>query len=567
MKIKLIPLFFAVMCLMACGSDNEEPEIPKESVNEQPDDVEESVEPTDETPPTITSTDLESVIETFTDIAIQVEDESNVETKIYVNGEEVYSTSETEFDFQFNPYIFPIGATELKILSEDEFGNSKEVDFQLDIEHFLMDFNLGTEEDDQYSFIWIFFHDGSGNLLTTQKVQLGSTKIYTEQIVPDNYIFYTISKFSSFGLDNQHKSLRNTTYKIDMGETRNELDFSPNYNMENYVEVEINLSQDTGGYAKYSASGSQYETNASGGGSLTELVGINYEIPDFIYLRTDVLGGQPELFDGKKENYAYYRFVPNPSTPSITIDETDLITADETFVLEIPNHNAGSFVFNRIGFLNQNDMVANVNHHILEVQEPNDQYRDYLDLPVLDGLALYNNTVNYAVEDKSFFGNFYGNDFNIEMPNWELYYGIENSEVFIEENNELDYYVVRFTDNDTSDLNNRRYWIWDYRVFGTEDGELKRAPILQMPSEVINDINDAHFTNLDGLTITSASALDFEEFTSFDETIDWLGLNKVPLTIDQKNYKQVSFTSPTASGKSTGQTSKIECQNVNGKQF
>lgn len=556
MKTNFLTVLFSIVVFifLGCSSNSEH----DGEVLQEPNDG--GVQANDETAPTLAITGLNEPIETYREIEVMISDESSVETSILINDMEIFTTSELQFNYELNPYVIPVGIAQVKVVSEDEFENSTEEEFQVEIKHFLMEFNLGVEEQGRHTFIWTFFNDSEGNLLKSQKAELGSTKIYTDEIVPDDYILYTIAKYEILGNEGQNRSLLNTTYRFNLGETRNELEYYPSYNLVNYVDVDINLEEDNvEGFQLYGGSGSEYDVYKMGGGSFLERVGFKYDSPDYIYLRTDILGGQSGLFDGKKENYRYYRFVPEFSMPVITIDEGDLIPADETVELQVPDHMPGSFVFHRYGFENETDLASNTNHAIYEVQEPSDTYRDYVDLPILGGLESYSNTIQYATDGKGYYAYLFGNNVDISTPNWELNFGIENNKIFIEENNDLDYYMVQFRNNDTADYNNLRYWTWNYRTFGTGDNNIP-MPVLEMPEDLVSEINDPHYANNDNLELERTYAVEFDNLESYNESVEWLGLNKIPLSTEQKGYKEMIFNKTSTSGKGKADTSKMEPQ-------
>lgn len=539
MKLKLSIFSLLIIIFIGCSSDSE-------PTQESKDDDE--IVAVDETPPSLNINGLDAEVEINSIIEVSIEDESSVETRILINNTEMISTTEKQFSYEINPYKIPVGEALVKVISEDASKNTVEQEFKIEIRHLLMEFNLGSDENDRYSSIWTFFNDSQGNLIQVLKSELGSTKIYTEDLITEDFIFYTISKFNLLG-DGQNKGLRITTYKMKLGEKRNEINFSEVYDLTDEVKIDINLEENDNGFDKYFAQGSGYDTFGGGTGSFLTSVAVSYDNPDNIYLRTSVIGGGPELFDGKKENYVYYKFEPNPSTPLITLNQADLYPAEESVQLTIPDHMPGSFVFDRAGFENQEDVVKDINHEIFNVQEPNDQYRDYIDLPIVQGLNLYNNTVVYFNEGKSFYASLFGNNLDINMPDWNIDFGIEKGNIFLEEKNDLDYYVVRFTENNTSDINNLRFFTWDYRTFESTGGN-QEVPILDLPSEILDEINDDFYNNYSNyLTISTVTGVDFELFNSFTEVVDWLGLSKTPLTLDQLSYKEVSFYANSLSGK------------------
>lgn len=556
MNLKLLsPLIVLLVLLMFSCDSSSDPEVEPDMQT-----YDDEVVNVDESNPIINVEGLGDVLESKSTITVSLQDESSVLTKIEVNGEEIFESSQKNFEFVLNPYSIPVGDGTVRVLAEDEFGNTAELSFAIEIKHFLMNFNLSVEEFSNFEFIWVFFNDLEGNLLSTKKLEQGSNMIYTDEVFAGETLYYTVSKYQLLG-GGQTKNVRTTTYNITPAQTRYELTNFPSFSLDNYVQINVNRIVDDNGFSIFSASGSGYDTFTFGGGSFLTIVGVSFDNPKNIFLRTDVIGGTPALYDGKKEGYVYKKIEPSLSTPTLEIDEVDLIPAQENVRLDIPEHMPGSFVFTRVGFENQESMLANINHEIMEVQEPNDQYRDYIDLPILQELDLYNNTINYFINGKSFFAFLYGNDLDVEMPEWETSYRIENGQILVTASADADYHVARLYKDDFSDINNQRSFIWDYRTFGGT-AEEQVALILEFPEEVKESFGDAFFTNTQDLDLTAVSSLDFAQFNTYEDTIRWLAvLEDTNLTIDQRSYRSVGFLPPTQTGKG-GSNTKIETKKI-----
>lgn len=524
----LLPFLFLFL-LEACTTSSDNESIPPQ---------EEEILIVDEEVPQINTNALTGVLEEKFLLNITIDDDSSVNTSIYINENEVFTSDLKQFSYEINPYLIAVGETNLKIVSRDIFDNESEKVFTFEVKHFLFDFNLSASEKEGFSSLWIFFNDLEGNHLAIMEPIVGSNRIYTDEIIEGNEIFYTISKLTELG-GGQTRNLRITTYRVELGEKRNALELNTNLTYDNYVQVDINREVEDNGYQKYIAKGSNYWTSLFGGGGFLTRIGINYVSPSKVFVRTDLANGIPELFDGKKENYRYISFIPSQNQPIIELNEIDFKPSEGSIPLTINDHISGSFDITRYGFENQEALSNNINHIIYEVDEPSDQYRDLIDLPVIDGLEFYNNVVVYQKDGKSFYGHLFGDNIDVSMPNWELSFSVENNKIQLVGENDLDYYAVRFFKRDHSDFNHQKSMIWDYRTTGKDTGKV--TAVLDFPSEIQDDINDSFFKKDTDLKVTSVSALDFEEFTSFSETMDWLGLIKTKLTPDRMSYKQVTF--------------------------
>ncbi len=115
MKMRFLPILL-LLCL-GCSSDSSEPE-PDGNPN-PPTQGEE-----DTTAPSINIAGLQDVIEVLTELEVTITDTSqSVNTVLFVNGNEVFTTTQKTFSYELDPFDFPTGETEVTIQSTDDSNN------------------------------------------------------------------------------------------------------------------------------------------------------------------------------------------------------------------------------------------------------------------------------------------------------------------------------------------------------------------------------------------------------------------------------------------------------------
>lgn len=548
MKIPCLGTLIALFCLSACSSDSA-PEPVEENKNEEVLTSEE----TDMSSPEISINGLDSTIEIKTSFQVVVVDNSEVETKIIINEEEVFTSADKQFAYELNPYTIDVGAVTLKIVSEDSYGNITEKEENLEIKHLLMDFDLGINEMINVEKAWVFFNDSVGNLIATQLLQNGNNKIYTDSLIEDEKVYYTLVKFWTYNSNYAH-SLLNSTYKVFPGEKRNEFNFiQPNRDQE--FELEITRDELVNPWSKFTVLGSNYRNITSFGVSTSdptyiERYIIEYSFPETVYVRTANTNAG-DTFDGKKENYLYYKLNPTPQESKINILEADFKSMDDFTVQEIPPHDTSNFSFSRYGYENEADMNDNIYHLIYSLHESFDFIlSDYLDLPQLEGLSYYRNNVRFEKDGVRVNVQQFGNSVDLSIPQWQLTnFGISDGRYFIEADNvDVDYYLLSLSKaSDTTDP--RKDINWVYRTFGNAAQD-KTTPILSLPEEITTSLGDSFYTSAD-MSMDYVTAVDYQMVNSLSEATDYRALRKLALKTNEKDFKSIRFTN---SGSSTGKS-------------
>ncbi|MFS4491751.1 hypothetical protein [Maribacter sp. 2308TA10-17] len=547
MKVKFLFIFIVFSIISSCNKEDEK--LTETPVSDDP--LEETVIE-DQEKPKLTVVGLTGVIEKISEISISIVDDSSVETMVTLGGEELASSTEKQFTFSLNPYGIAVGDTDFTVTSKDAGGNETIETFTLEIKHLLMTYEYGIDEDERNPEKWIFFNDLDGNSLTNFRAEVGLKKVYTNEKLVGDKVYYSIANYkSTVSGTHTSKNLLVTTNKVPLGESRFPILYEPSRrsDLSNTLELRINLIGEDDGYAKYWSEGSNYTVFTTGGGGNMAIFGVRHDATVPIYIRTPVLNSKG-FFDGKKENYTYKIFSPQTGDIIIEINEEEFGRAEDNFVLSIPPHDAGSMNLRRFGYENNEALLANINHVIYETEEAENVMADYYDLPLLNDLNTYRNQLFYKKNGIGYFTQDFDNTINASIPNWTLISDINESSINITaQNSGVDFYRIKFIMNDISDNNNVKYMTWNYRVFGELDQE-KTAPRLTIPTNILDEINEDFYRNTDNLQFTSVDAYDYDEYDGYEEVMNWFALIKSRLTQDKNTYKRVSFYNTDASGKS-----------------
>jgi len=548
-KFQLIILLFTAILSCDEAEDISESELVVESPPE-----EELVEE-DATKPVITIIGLTDIIEKKTDISIQIEDESTVETKVLRDGEELISSSEKQFDLTVNPYPIPVGATDFIVVSKDALGNETTETYTVEIKHLLIEnfyIELITDVVDVSFKNLIFFNNLDGKELAVFEPMGPNEKVYTDETIMEDYILFTSVNHTVFpqstsGGRNQSLWLR--THKIPLGMKRREGIKNDYVEPQNTVEVTLNGIPLVNGSPDFYAYGEGYKTVAHSGNDTQTNLTINHDGIQPIYIRTNRWGGSTPKFDGKKENYRYVVVKPETGNTSIQIESDKLTQAERSIKLDIPEQDPGTLFFHRNAFASTESLV-NEGASIYEKDSAGEtSVVDYLDLPVFSNFNFYLNYLSYG--KNGFHYSTRGNDakLSVNMPDWSANtYLAEDTIEVIATNPDVDYYSVglykKVFDNGIG-LNMR----WTFYLDGDSNNE-KKAPLFDLPDMIKEAVNEPYLQTPEGMEITSLAAVDYTNLNSYDQNVDKSVFNNSDFVGAGNLFRQVNFPISNTSDKS-----------------
>jgi len=505
----------------------------------------------DDKNPELTVNGFTEIIETYVDVSINIVDDSTVETKVMHEGEEIATSSEKQFDLSLSPYAIPVGSTDFIVTSTDAKGNETSETYSVEIKHLLMNYEYGAQESENGPQRWLFFNNLDGEELASIAPEVGDTKIYTDEIILENKIFYTQANYNVATYPNgSFKNLHLITYKVPLATTK-PMGFYNNFvELENTVEVTLNDVPFVNGSPDYIALGRGYNTIDYSGDNLHTKLIIKHDASGPIYIRTNRFGGSTPKFDGKKENFSYLVFTPETGDTNILFEADQLKPAENTVKLDMPVHDPGSLFFARKGFKNAEDLAEFKSFGIYDKDSANEtQMADYLDLPVLPMLDLYENYLSYAKNGHYYNITSIDSNLDVNMPNWAASVLIDDTNIEVTaDNQEVDYYSARLNKNEYEN-NDGKGMHWILNVF-EEDGNAKSIPRLALPTIISEAIEEPFFQTASDMVLQQLSAFDYAKFDSYDQIVDWHVFNKNKPAGNEYKYRQLSFPVSENSGKS-----------------
>ena len=353
----------------------------------------------DEMVPELTVMGFTDVIEVNSTISVSISDDSTVDTKVLIGTEELASSSEKQFEFLLNPYNIPVGITDFIVTSTDVKGNEISETYSVEIKHLLMSYEVNTEDLEGFEHRWLFFNNLNGKELAAIELSVGIHKVYTEDDKSENKVLTSLANYYSFQDGPQFFNIN--TNEIWLGNSRKPLAVIDNSDDQtSTVDVLMNGVSFENSSPSYDAYGANYRTTKYSGDDLNSTITIEHNATTPIYI-TPYLWSEP-IFDGRKENYSYLRIVPEEGITSVEVEADDFVAADAYVKLDVPTHDMGTLYFSRRGFENEEGLADYQQHYVVGSTDASDENIEYVDLPIVSGLSIYDNNLSYFLNDNYF---------------------------------------------------------------------------------------------------------------------------------------------------------------------
>ncbi len=535
MRIKFPILALLLVIFFSC--DKKEDEIAKTPIAEDP---KEDPVVVDEQAPELTVNGFTDIIETKTDISISIVDDSTVETKVMLGEEEIATSTDKQFDVTINPYTIPVGTTEYTVYSKDAKGNETSEVYTIEIKHLLFTYEAVHQEVTFDLTRWIFLNDLLGEELGVVELVAGVHKIYSESILEDDNILLSFANYVKFN-EGAFEDLNMSTYKIPLGHDRVEQVWTYQDQASSTLNLKLNGVPFENGLIQYNANGYHYYVkNYNGEAEFTNLE-IAHVPGQNLYVKTNSWGSSP-YFDGKKENYKYLRLNPAEADLSMEVESDVLVAAEENIRWDIPDHDSGTFYWNRQGFESQSDADINRGHNIYDVSEEFEATNDYVDVPKISGLNHYVNYISFTREGKRFNSNGFDDKLDITMPDWLAEASISDDLVELHSSEEdVDYhYIIMNKRENSEDFSSSWNMSWGYYIFNDISDSKKRVR-LDLPEVITNSIENSFFSETNDLQLSGLNAYDFTQIDSYEQLLDWFAFNKNVPETQERASKSISF--------------------------
>ncbi len=472
----------------------------------------------------VNNLDDQSTIETYTDIEVSVSSHSEVITRIYINDQEIFETDDQEFTYRLNPYNIPVGTTTIRFVSSSADNTTVEEAFTIDVKHLLFTTEIADDQIDSINTIWDMVHTLEGKLLAVEKMVSGLNKLYSEDIVEGEEIYY--SRVYCENNDAQFRRIGTAyTYTLELGAHRNIRDRErtdlPNSNR---FTLTVNGLPESEFIAYVEASGTTYATNTFGSGSngtsweVTAETGFENNTNKLFYTNQSYLVSVENGGTGRKEDYKYL-VIENPQDQAnIVVQDQDFNSSFSSFRLDLPP-GMTFYSIGRYGFETADDLrLETYNNH--RVFSHANAYIEYVDLPILDMFEHYRNYVNYLDPATNYINTFitFGNEVAMNSIAGEITFASEEKSIRIS-TSALDTDALRIAYGGIVDDNGDDYWDgfnWYYRL-DPRKGEQNQV-VLSLP-QIINDEFDNGFLFERELELEYVDVIDYEKIEDFDDFI------------------------------------------------
>ena len=535
MKIRLLFIYLLLLTSVSCN--NSEDIIKDDPVIDDP--------IVDDKNPELTITGFSEIIETDTKISITIVDDSAVETKLLLNNEELATSTAKQFDLDINPYGLPIGQTNFIIVSKDAMGNEKSETFSVEIKHLLIEYEYSLQElgDKKH---WLFFNNLDGTEIKSILIKTGAQKVYTDKIILEDKIYTSKAAYRSMA-PRDIKYLEISTFKTNLGGKRIASIESTPQEYKHSLKLKIN-DVPYKSSPSYFVGGHGYVANSYSGNESYTNITIKHNADRPIYVRNSFLDLEPNLI-GKKENYHYLSISPDVGNTSMEVELDQFLPAEENIRIDFPQHDPGSIFFHRNGFKNEENYMKFEGHNIYDVNEPVEASLDFIDMPIISGLNLYQTSFGYKKNDITYTSLAKDGLLNIEMPNWTADVYGSNSTIQLNANNsDVDYYILslsRILDVVNGNEYSSKAFFWNYNIPEVEDNKTTIVPRLSLPNLINESIDIPFFNSTSELKMTEGvTAIDYTKFNSYDETLEWIFFNINILNINDKDYRLITFPKP-----------------------
>jgi len=313
LKLRFIAVLFSTLLFVACDPEQ------KDAINVE----------IDTTDPVLTVSGFEPTIEKATTINISITDNSAISSKISVNGNEVFSSAEKAFSFEFDPFEYPSGANTATIVVTDAEDNSAEQTIQFDVKKLLYRLTSGFSSESIESYVAINLLE-SGALIANKKINsIEDADFYADDdFVKQDLIVthYSLSKNTGFHLARSYAPIAPGTERLTYNEVLSTLGLA---RMPANQNSQFNISiQDTPGFFLYQLLGYDY----SFGNSTEPNLEINYDSgftsDVFLYHHS---GDNANLLTDYK-----YLYTEDFSDKDLNFDELTSLTDEQITTIDLP---------------------------------------------------------------------------------------------------------------------------------------------------------------------------------------------------------------------------------------
>jgi len=373
-KILLVPVLAILFCLGCESTENDDPTVE-----------------VDTTKPILSVTQLEATIEKATTINVSITDDSAVTTTLTINGDEVFSSAENQFTFEFDPFEYPNGESSVTITATDQENNTTELSFQFELKKLLYRQNFGFSSDSVDSYVAINLAE-SGELIAFRKIStLEDSSFYADDdFIKQDLIItrFSMSRNVGFYLARSYSGVAPGTSRLSHFEVKAALGLEQKSAIKNN---QLNLTiEETPFFNRFSSLG----YNFSFGGSSNPTLVLDYDssFTTDIFISYDTNDNLNLL-----EDYRYL-FLEDFTDTTINFNELSSLSAENVATITLPE-TVKEYGLSLLGYANEMDYKNNYFRilfgHISETANTGFT----LNYPVIDEYEIVKKSLNLDLMD------------------------------------------------------------------------------------------------------------------------------------------------------------------------
>ncbi len=319
-----------------CSKDNEE------NQNIEPDQTEEAL-------PVISISEFDNVIEKRTGFRVSVSGaDSETNTKVLINNDELVSTSQKNFEFEINPFDYPNGQTVMTVKSVTSSNEESVTNEEFEIKKLLFRSIAGLSSESVDSYLAINLQS-TGELVAFKKIITYDDPIFfhaEDNFIEEDIIItqYLLGANSGFHLARMYGNVKPGTELIGIQEVADELELDF-IGTNNASSLNITLEGNTNS-GLFSLIGRSYNFG-------------NSSFPTFEIKYDEALTEDVFLYyfnqsnENILDNYRY-AYIDNLTDQTLQFEEMSLLETDDIFTFELPEtvERASISLF---GFASEND--------------------------------------------------------------------------------------------------------------------------------------------------------------------------------------------------------------------
>ncbi|MFP2994519.1 hypothetical protein ABN763_01355 [Spongiivirga sp. MCCC 1A20706] len=373
--------------------------------------------------------------------------------------------------------------------------------------------------------LWFLAHDTNGKLLNVTKATVGENELRSNTSFSGSKIYFTI------GYVMNSSSINFNTFLVNVGGRRSYQEtFIPTFPPRtSELDINITVTEETflDSPFPYNASGFSYGRSTSSITNGIQNLKVSYtnEVENIIIVNNY---NRAPFYNGRKEGYKYYNLNVSNVVSPITLSDISFNSLETSIKLEIHNNELDGFHFRRWGYESKSGFDNYRRHDIYEVNS----YFDYIDLPIIDLFLFYENVAIYKEGPYDYYFLSFGNDFNIDNPNWTLTYSPRSDGSYeISSENDGDFYKLEYNTNG---------YLWKYFIDASEPSIV--VPRLKLPDVIAAELEGDFYTEENVPNFRSLEMWDYVNFNNYDEFIQFrLGLI-AENSRENGGYKYMRFT-------------------------